>query len=653
MKSMTKILAMILVCIMAFSSVSLAADAQTTNENEPTATTVAETTKEAEKETTTLPADEATTVPEAEATTSDSESTAPTEDETTTVLPEETTKREIKLPNAPTNLYCDSYSQEGHCVVNWDVVPEAVDGYDVFLKADDQWVYKTTVIHYTYADLKDLLCGQKYEIGVRSFILVDGEKYYSEDIATCVGGPGDDFPYITLRAQAYFGGVNIKWTPLSCVSGYLLYIRQNNKWVRIATISDPTTGEYDYKSTNIKSGTKYTFAIKAYTKGNAGTKYGKVLTCSFDSGSIDKVKVIKGSESASAVTLKWEPLNGAKGYRVFKYDAKNKKYVAIKTTTALEYKVTGIYDSQKYYFKVRPYYKADGKTYWGSYSDTLKIDSVGKTKLTKSKLTNSAVTLKWKAVEGAKGYRLYKYDPTNKKYVAVKTTSALTYTVTGLNASTSYTFRLRAYYKVDGQTKWCTLSDKFTVVTAKKAVTAKYVDKYKKYFADGAWSMKLGPIRDDSGNYFNITIALKGDTLCAVYDYKSNKIDDFKYLIQLNSGKAYLIIDKTKTYYLLSTEDAYYITLTIASLAAVLDMSEAKNVTAETAYVSNKTCVIETYTDKEVGITKRYTFYNGKMTCVEIIYPDESNETFDVISVVDAPAASMFKLPSNYKKDTY
>lgn len=243
MKSMTKILAMILVCIMAFSSVSLAADAQTTNENEPTATTVAETTKEAEKETTTLPADEATTVPEAEATTSDSESTAPTEDETTTVLPEETTKREIKLPNAPTNLYCDSYSQEGHCVVNWDVVPEAVDGYDVFLKADDQWVYKTTVIHYTYADLKDLLCGQKYEIGVRSFILVDGEKYYSEDIATCVGGPGDDFPYITLRAQAYFGGVNIKWTPLSCVSGYLLYIRQNNKWVRIATISDPTTGE--------------------------------------------------------------------------------------------------------------------------------------------------------------------------------------------------------------------------------------------------------------------------------------------------------------------------------------------------------------------------------------------------------------------------
>lgn len=160
MKSMTKILAMILVCIMAFSSVSLAANAQTTNENEPTATTVAETTKEAEKETTTLPADEATTVPEAEATTSDSEST--------TVLPEETTNREIKLPNAPTNLYCDSYSQEGHCVVNWDVVPEAVDGYDVFLKADDQWVYKTTVIHYTYADLKDLLCGQKYEIGVRS-----------------------------------------------------------------------------------------------------------------------------------------------------------------------------------------------------------------------------------------------------------------------------------------------------------------------------------------------------------------------------------------------------------------------------------------------------------------------------------------------------
>lgn len=46
MKSMTKILAVILVCIMTFSSVSLALDAQTTNEDEPTATTAAETAKQ-------------------------------------------------------------------------------------------------------------------------------------------------------------------------------------------------------------------------------------------------------------------------------------------------------------------------------------------------------------------------------------------------------------------------------------------------------------------------------------------------------------------------------------------------------------------------------------------------------------------------------
>lgn len=46
MKSMAKILAVILVCIMTFSSVSLAVDAQTTNEDEPTATTVAETAKQ-------------------------------------------------------------------------------------------------------------------------------------------------------------------------------------------------------------------------------------------------------------------------------------------------------------------------------------------------------------------------------------------------------------------------------------------------------------------------------------------------------------------------------------------------------------------------------------------------------------------------------
>lgn len=93
MKTAMKALAIILACIMAFSSVSLAVDSQPTNKDELTTNTVEKTTKEVENETTTSPADETTTA--------ENENSAPTEDETTTTLPQETTREDIKLPEAP------------------------------------------------------------------------------------------------------------------------------------------------------------------------------------------------------------------------------------------------------------------------------------------------------------------------------------------------------------------------------------------------------------------------------------------------------------------------------------------------------------------------------------------------------------------------
>lgn len=642
MKMITKVLSVVLACLMTFSSLSLAVDIPLTNESE--ICTAQKTSDSAASEITILTNDDTET--------SENESSAPKEDESTTTLPqEETTKSDVKLPAAPTNVNCEA--EDGECIVYWDTVPMA-DGYDVFVKIDGEWVYNTSSsVHYTTAKLKGLMCGKNYEIGVRSFVIVNEKKYYSENITTCVGGLGDTFPYIAFQASVYFGGFNLKWNTPDCVSGYLLYIRQNNKWVKIATISDCTVGEYNYKFNDIKNSTNYKFAIKAFVKGDNGTKYGDVYTYTLNSGNVGKPELSKGGGTVASVTIKWNKIPGAVGYRVFKYDNAKKKYVALKTTGALEYKATGIEDGNKYYFKVRAYYKADGKTYWGSYSDTLKVDNIGKTKLSKAKVTSSAITLKWKSVEGAKGYRLYKYDSANKKYVAVKITSSLSYTVTGLNPSTNYTFKLRAYYKVNGETKWCTLSDKLSVVTDKKAVSAKYVSKYKKYFTDGEWSMKIGPIEDITGEFFYLTIGIKGDTICAKYDYKNSKIDSFRYLIQLNKGKVYLIYDNSKTYYALSSQHAYYITLTMASLVAVLDMSQAKNVTAETTYFSGKTGVIESYTDNDAGLTKRYTFLDGKMKYVDLEYYDGTSEGYSVVSVADKPAESLFKLPSNYKKSTY
>ncbi len=564
MKKLTKILAMLLVCITVFSTASLAVDGTLPQE---------ETTTEVQEETTTEPTtqpEEETTAPEEETTTEpttqpEEETTAPEEDETTTTTPEEeeTTEPEIVLPKAPTGLKVSS-SNQSQCVLLWDY-DKTADGYDVFLKVDGEWVYQSTTNN-AAAYVYNFICYSTYEIGVRSFIIVNDVKYYSEDITTVIHNSPDDVPYVSLHVKrSYAGGLVFSWSNINKgISGYILYKRENNKWVRIATIHDREAEEFDYKFPDMQTGKSYKFAIKTFVKGTKGTKYSKLYTV------------------------------------------------------------------------------------------TLKFSEIGKTNLEATKKTASSITLEWDKVEGAKGYRLYKYNSSKKKYEAVKTTSKLSYTVTGLEASTKYRFRVRAYYKADGKTKWCTYCDSIAVYTDSKSVKASKVSKYKKYFTDGDWSVKVTNLNDGYGNLLDYTYAVRDTKIFIRYDYKNNKkFRDFEYLIDLNKEKVYLIYDDKKTYSVLDDESAYAMVYSAAVMGVILDMSDAKGVKAKTALYKGNTAIEEYYTDKETGMKKVFTFYEGKPVGLEVTYADGSSEYLAIAKINDTPTSSVFKVPSGYKKVAY
>ena len=582
MKKLTKILAVLLVCITVFSTVSMAAEGniteetttaqeETTSAQEETTTQVhEEATTDAQQETTTLPDetttkadDTTTTVPDEEPTTPAEDETTTPEDETTTTPPEEeTTQPEIVLPEAPTGLYVLS-SNTSKCTLCW-TTNKQVDGYDVFLKVGEEWVLQETTKG-PYGYVNDLLCCSRYEIGVKSFILVGEEKYYSEDITTIIYNSPDIVPYTTISStHSYAGGMIFRWNPEKGISGYILYRRVGDKWEKIATIRASEITEFDYKFPDMEIGKEYKFAIKTFVKSTNGTKYGDL------------------------------------------------KY----------------------------------KTY--SFSD------IGKTYIESPKQTSSSITLTWDFVEGAKGYKLYKYNSEKKKYEAVKTTSELSYTVTGLEASTKYRFRVRAYYKVDGKTKWCTYSDSIAVYTNSKSVKASRVSKYKKYCTDGDWSVKSTGLYDENYGTFDYTIAVKGNKIFVRYDFKNNKfVRDFEYLIDADKEKVYIIFDDDKTYAVLNDEDAYMAAYSAAVTAMLLDMSDAKGVKAKTTLHGGELAIEEYYTSKDLGIKKAYTFYKGKPVSLLVTYEDGSTETFWISKFNDTPSSSVFKVPSGYKKIKY
>ncbi len=72
--------------------------------------------------------------------------------------------------------------------------------------------------------------------------------------------------------------------------------------------------------------------------------------------------------SKNSVTLRWNDLEEATGYRVYRYDAVNKKYKALKTTWSTEYTDSDLKSGKNFVYVVKAYTKSSGEYYWGGWA---------------------------------------------------------------------------------------------------------------------------------------------------------------------------------------------------------------------------------------------------------------------------------------------
>ena len=184
------------------------------------------------------------------------------------------------------------------------------------------------------------------------------------------------------------------------------------------------------------------------------------------------------------VNLKWSKVNGAGGYQVYVYNDVTGKWRKLGNTTKTFFEAEDLASAKTYKFRVRAYNKKVSGTDYSAYaviSATTKPDEVKNVSV--SAKTKNSVTLKWSAVKGVTGYRVFIYDASQGKYVqkaAVKGTSAK---VSGLKEGTSYKFKVRANFKVDGKNNFGEFSDVLSVKTKGTVATStpaeKLIDKAK------------------------------------------------------------------------------------------------------------------------------------------------------------------------------
>lgn len=152
-------------------------------------------------------------------------------------------------------------------------------------------------------------------------------------------------------------------------------------------------------------------------------------------------------EDDTTVSLRWDAVPDATGYKVQLFRENSGKYKTVVTTTATQAAVFSLDRGKTLRFRVRAFHKEDGAVTWGAPSaDAFAVTAPGKLKgLTVSDLSKETVTLSWKATKGATHYEVFLYDDIKEDFRLYGLSGYLHMTVKNLSPNRTYRFKVRPF----------------------------------------------------------------------------------------------------------------------------------------------------------------------------------------------------------------
>lgn len=222
----------------------------------------------------------------------------------------------------------------------------------------------------------------------------------------------------------------------------------------------------------------------------------------------ESIGVVSGvsvsSVTATNVSVKWNAISGVKGYVLYRKTA-DSDWKEVDHTSNTNLTDKNATPGTVYYYAVRGY-KLDtwffdkldkidndkNRTY-GDYSESVKaITKPNKvTGIKTTSLSATKATLAWNSATGADAYQIYMLDNATGKYKRIANTSNNKFTVRNLTALTDYSFKIRAYHKLNG-----VVYGEFSAVFSTKTKPADVMD-FKVVESTGT-SYKISWAADDS-----------------------------------------------------------------------------------------------------------------------------------------------------------
>ena len=261
---------------------------------------------------------------------------------------------------------------------------------------------------------------------------------------------------LKATAESATGPVTLSWSEAADdVTGYRVYRYDpdQDKYVYLKS-----TTSRKYTDEDVTSGKTYQYKVRCYWTIGGTNYYGNYSSVVSVTTPPAKVSGVSTAvRSSTYLTLSWDKVSGASGYRIYKYNTSSKSYEKVTTISkgsTVSYKITGLTVATEYQFKVRAYKKTDTGTLWGSSSSAYKdCTKPAQTKNLKAATKSSAVTLTWSKVARAGGYRIYRYNSKTKKYekiATVKGNKTFSYKNTKLKKGSTMKYKVRAYKTYNG-----------------------------------------------------------------------------------------------------------------------------------------------------------------------------------------------------------
>lgn len=269
--------------------------------------------------------------------------------------------------------------------IKWKAIAEEseIDGYMISRAPGMQF------LPVQYISLEDLE-KTTYEDGTECYIFTDTDLEFGRGYRYLVT------PYIEHEGYFYAcapsslnNSITIAdYVPVDSFAAdeeYVINVGET-KTITVASANSAITHDLTWQSKD--EGVATVKKSGAYTAGISGISTGitRVYITNTDGSYVapkivvlpDKVANITGQAEEGKISLKWDKVDGATGYRIYRYNQATRLWDMVKETKDLKYEDLNISEGSEYTYKIYAYIGDVQKTYEGAASDEIKVATLGK-----------------------------------------------------------------------------------------------------------------------------------------------------------------------------------------------------------------------------------------------------------------------------------